>query len=155
MPKDTNEKELIANNLKYIGLDLEKIPEFLLEYKDVDFKPSKTYEENTFKVYRHIHLNDIQILLTPKNRLNTTIEKYSEAKPLAQYLDTENEENIIKYANFLKMAEHINKEEIEKIEEQQKELNKKEPFKIKYTNNYLWQIYYSEYTGKYFMLVKI
>ena len=100
MPKDTNEKELIANNLKYIGLDLEKIPEFLLEYKDVDFKPSKTYEENTFKVYRHIHLNDIQILLTPKNRLNTTIEKYSEAEPLAQYLDTENEENIIKYANF-------------------------------------------------------
>lgn len=155
MPKDTNEKELIANNLKYIGLDLEKIPEFLLEYKDVDFKPSKTYEENTFKVYRHIHLNDIQILLTPKNRLNTIVEKYSEAEPLAQYLDTENEENIIKYANFLKMAEHINKEEIEKIEEQQKELNKKEPFKIKYTNNYLWQIYYSEYTGKYFMLVTI
>ena len=107
MPKDTNEKELIANNLKYIGLDLEKIPEFLLEYKDVDFKPSKTYEENTFKVYRHIHLNDIQILLTPKNRLNTTIEKYSEAEPLAQYLDTENEENIIKYANFLKMATGI------------------------------------------------
>ena len=63
MPKDTNEKELIANNLKYIGLDLEKIPEFLLEYKDVDFKPSKIYEENTFKVYRHIHLNDIQILI--------------------------------------------------------------------------------------------
>lgn len=155
MPKDTNEKELIANNLKYIGLDLEKIPEFLLEYKDVDFKPSKTYEENTFKVYRHIHLSDIQILLTPKNRLNTIVEKYSEAEPLAQYLDTENEENIIKYANFLKMAEHINKEEIEKIEEQQKELNQKEPFKIKYTNNYLWQIYYSEYTGKYFMLVTI
>ena len=29
MPKNTNEKELIINNLKYIGLDLENIPEFL------------------------------------------------------------------------------------------------------------------------------
>ena len=155
MPKDTNEKDLIANNLKYIGLDLENIPDFLLNYKDIDFKPSKTYDENTFKVYRYIHLKDIQILLTPKNRLNTLVEKYSEANPLSQYLDTENEENIIKYASFLKMVEHINIEEIEKIDKEQKELNKKVPFKVKYNNNYLWQIYYSEYTGKYFMMVTI
>ena len=75
MPKDTNEKDLITNNLKYIGLDLENIPEFLRDYKDVDFKPSRTYEENSFKVYRYIHLKDIKILLTPKNRLNTVVEK--------------------------------------------------------------------------------
>lgn len=155
MSKDTNEKEIIANNLKYIGLDLNAIPEFLLDYKDVDFKPNKTFEDNNFKVYRYIHLNDIQILLTPKNRLNTVFEKYAEAQPINQYLDSENEKNMINYAQFLKMVEKIDKEEIKKIEKQQKELNKKVPFKVKYENNYLWQIYYSEYTGKYFMMVTI
>lgn len=155
MPKNTNEKEIISNNLKYIGLDLENIPEFLLYYKDVDFKPNKAYEENAFKVYRYIPIKDIQILLTPKNRLNTVFEKYTEALPINQYLDTENENNIIKYAQLLKMFEHMNIEEIEEIEKEQKELNKKVPFKVKYDNNYLWQIYYSEYTGKYFMMVTI
>ncbi len=155
MSKDTNEKDIISSNLKYIGLDLNAIPEFLLNYKDVDFKPNKTFEDNIFKVYRYIHLNDIQILLTPKNRLNTAFEKYTEALPINQYLDSENEKNIIHYAQFLKMIEKMDKEEIKKIEKQQKELNKKVPFKVKYENNYLWQIYYSEYTGKYFMMVTI
>ena len=155
MPKITNDKELITNNLKYIGLDLENIPEFLLNYKDVDFKPSKTYEENTFKVYRYINLKDIQILITPKNRLDSISEKYAEALPINQYLDSENEKNIIKYAELLKMFEHVNISEIENIEKEQIALNTKVPFKVKYNNNYLWQIYYSEYTGKYFMMVTI
>lgn len=155
MKKNTNEKELITKNLKYIGLDLENIPDFLLDYKDVDFKPSKTYEDNTFKVYRYINLRDIQILFTPKNRLDSLGEKYSEAMPINQYLDYENEKNIVRYAELLKMFEHLNILEIENIEKEQKELNKKVPFKVKFENNYLWQIYYSEYTGKYFMLVTI
>lgn len=155
MPKNTNEKDNITNNLKYIGLDLENIPEFLLDYKDVNFKPSKTYEENTFKVYRYINLKEIEILLTPKNRLNTISEKYSEAMPIGMYLNSKNEENIVRYAEFLKMFEHMNISEIEQLEKQQKVLNKKVPFKVKYENNYLWQIYYSEYTGQYFMMVTI
>ena len=32
-------------------------------------------------------------------------------------------------------------------------MSKKIPFKVKYENNYLWQIYYSENTNQYFMLV--
>ena len=96
MPKNTNEKELITKNLKYIGLDLENIPEFLLDYKDVDFKPSKTFEESTFKVYRYINIRDIQILITPKNRLDSITEKYAEAMPINQYLDYENAKNIVR-----------------------------------------------------------
>ena len=49
MPKNTKEKDIISSNLKYIGLNLESIPDFLLSYKDVNFKPSKTYQENTLK----------------------------------------------------------------------------------------------------------
>ena len=152
MPK-TNEKETILESLKYIGLDLENIPEFLTQYQDVDYKPTKAYEQTDFRVYKYISLKDIQILLTPTNRLNSITEKYNQAEPLANYLDNQEEENIIKHANFLKMLEKLDKKEIEKIEYEQKEAQKKVPFKVKYETNYLWEIYYSEFSGKYFMMV--
>ena len=115
MPENTKEKDIILKNLDYIGLNLEELPDFLTTYKDVDFRPSKAYEENNFKIYRYINLREIEILLTPTNRLNTITEKYMSAVPLAKYLNTDNEENIILYATLLKMFEHINKSEIEKI----------------------------------------
>ena len=155
MNKSTNENNNIKDNLEYIGLDLNNVPEFLLSYKDVDFKPSKIIEENIFRVYRYISIKDIEILLTPENRLNTISEKYMNAIPINMYLDSENEENMIRHAEFLKMFEHLNIKEIEQIEKEQKIFNTKVPFKVKYDNNYLWQIYYSEYTGKYFMMVTI
>ena len=149
---ETNEKNLILENLNYIGLDLENVPDFLMDYKDVDYKPTRAYEQTDFRVYRYINLKDIQILLTPTNRLNSITEKYSKAMPLCEYLSDE-EENVLNHAIFLKMIESLNKNEINKIEEEQKLASKKVPFKVKYDTNYLWEIYYSEFTGKYFMMV--
>ena len=150
---ETNEKNLILRNLNYIGLDLENIPDFLMDYKDVDYKPTRAYEQTDFRVYKYIHLKDIQILLTPTNRLNSITEKYSKALPLSEYLDDKDENNILNHALFLKMIEKLNKKEINKIEEEQALAKVKIPFKVKYDTNYLWEIYYSEFTGKYFMLV--
>lgn len=150
---ETNEKNIILNNLRYIDLDLENIPDFLMRYKDVDYKPTRAYEQTEFKVYKYIHLKDIQILLTPTNRLNSITEKYSKAMPLCEYLDDKDEKNIVNHAMFLKMLEGLNKKEIEKIEKEQRLARKGVPFKVKYDTNYLWEIYYSEFTGKYFMMV--
>ena len=149
---ETNEKNLILENLNYIGLDLENVPDFLMDYHDVDYKPTRAYEQTDFRVYRYINLKDIQIFLTPTNRLNNITEKYSKAMPLCEYLSDE-EENVLNHALFLKMIESLNKNEINKIEEEQKLASKKVPFKVKYDTNYLWEIYYSEFTGKYFMMV--
>lgn len=150
---ETNEKNTILKNLNYIGLDFENVPDFLMEYKDVDYKPTRAYEQTDFKVYRYINIRDIQILLTPTNRLNSISEKYSKAIPLCEFLDSKNERNIVNHANFLKMLENLNEKEISKIEEEQKLAKKKVPFRVKYDTNYLWEIYYSEFTGKYFMMV--
>lgn len=150
---ETNEKNAILKSLNYIGLDLENVPSFLMEYKDVDYKPTRAYEQTDYRVYRYINLKDIQILLTPTNRLNSITEKYNKAIPLCEYLDSKSERNIINHAKLLKMLEHLNEREILKIEEDQKLAKNKVPFKVKYDTNYLWEIYYSEFTGKYFMLV--
>jgi len=150
---ETNEKNVILENLNYIGLDLENIPEFLKNYKDVDYKPTKAYEQTDFKVYKYLNLKDIQILLTPTNRLNSITEKYSKAMPIAEYLNDKEEKKFFNHAIFLKMLEKLDRKEMSKIYEEQILAKEKVPFKVKYNTNYLWEIYYSEFTGQYFMLV--
>ena len=51
------------------------------------------------------------------------------------------------------MLKNVNIQEIENVEKEQERLNENIPFKVKFNGNYLWQIYYSENTNKYFMIV--
>jgi len=143
----------IQDKLEYLGLDLDKIPRILKKDDDLEYRISKTYRQNQHRQYRYIPIKDIQILLSPTNRLDDIEEKYKKSSPLVDYLDNKTEENIIKYTTFLKMLNEFSIEEVEKLEKEQENLNKKIPFKVKYESNYLWQIYYSENTDKYFMIV--
>ena len=147
------EKNSIEEKLEYLGLNLEKIPASLKKFTPLDFRVPKFYDEKQYRQYRYIPIKDIQILLTPTNRLDEIEEKYKKASPLYEYLDQKNEENILKHTKFLSMLKEIKIEDIEKIEQEQENLNKKIPFKVKFEGNYLWQIYYSENTDQYFMLV--
>ena len=152
MPKKM-EKNTIEEKLEYLGLNLEKIPASLKKFTPLDFRVPKFYDEKQYRQYRYIPIKDIQILLTPTNRLDEIEEKYKKASPLYEYLDQKNEENILKYTKFLSMLKEIKIEDIEKVEEEQEKLNKEIPFRVKFEGNYLWQIYYSENTDQYFMLV--
>ena len=153
--KLTTKKDQILEKLEYIGLDLENIPQQIKEFEPLEFRIPKFYEEKQYKQYRYVPIENIQILLSPTNRLDDLQEKYKKARPLAEYLDSENEENFIKYTTFLNMVKQVKIEDIEAIEKEQNNLNKKIPFKVKFEGNYLWQIYYSENTDKYFMIVPI
>ena len=154
MPKKTVENnETIKEKLEYLGLDLEKIPKSIKQYEPLEFRIPKFYDEEQYKQYRYVPIKDIEILLSPTNRMDEIEEKYKKASPLADYLDNKSEENILKHTTFLKMLNDFSIEEVEKIGEEQEKLSKKIPFKVKYQNNYLWQIYYSQNSDKYFMLV--
>lgn len=153
MQKNTKEnQQLFEEKLKFIGLDLEKIPQTLLNMEKIKYKPLKTYEDNNYKVYKYVDVRDIEILITPVDRLDDLNEKLKRALPLAIYLNSENEETIEQYTTFLNMLKQLDIEKIKEIEEEQKKLNKCIPYEIKYKNNYIWQIYYSEIDDKYFML---
>lgn len=152
MPRITNENDIVSK-LEYIGLDLENIPDFLKQMRNFEYKPLKAIEENNYKVYKYIPISKIQILLTPCNRLNTIQEKYKNADTISSYLNFKSEENILKYTTFLKMLKEVKIEEIEKVEDQQKCMQQQPPFLVKFHENYLWQIYYSDITDIYFMLV--
>ena len=145
----------IQEKLEYIGLDLEKIPKSLKEYSDINFRTLKGYDEKKYKQYRFVNIKDIEILLSPTNRVDTIKEKYEKAMPLCYYLDSQNEDNILNFTEFLNMLNKVSIPQIEKVESEQKMLAKEIPFKVKFSGNYLWQIYYSEISDKYFMIVPI
>ena len=104
-------------------------------------------------MYKYVNIKEIEILITPENRLTDIKQRYKLASPICEYLDSEKEENIEKFAKFMKLVTTINKDRIEEITKEQEELNDKIPFEVKYPNNFIWQIYYSDYAKKYFMLV--
>lgn len=144
----------IKEKLEYIGLDLNKIPQSLKKFEALKFKATSTYDdEKKHKQYRFVAIKDIEIILSPTNRLDELKDKYAKASPIYSYLVPDREDNIIKHTTFLNMLKKVKIEDIEQVEAEQKELNASLPFKIKYPGNYLWQIYYSEVTDKYFMLV--
>ena len=149
MPK----KDELAEKMEYLGLNLSKIPKSLTQVEDLEYRVPKFYDESQYKQYRYVKVKDIQILLTPANRLDDLEEKYKKASPLADFLDSKSEENYIKHTTFLNMLKNVSIEKIDEIEAEQEKLNKNIPFKVKFSSNYLWQIYYSKNTDKYFMLV--
>lgn len=155
MPRKKKEEivDEIAEKLNFLGLNLNKIPQKIKEFEQLEYRILRSYDENKYKQYRYVNVNDIQILLSPVNRLTDLNEKYKKAKPLHEYLDFENEDNIEKHTTFLNMLKSMDMTEIRKIELEQEELKNKIPFNIRYEGNYLWQIYYSENTDKYFMIV--
>lgn len=71
-----NTNENIINNLKYLGINLEKLPASIKEFIPLDYRPSKFNDEHNYKVYKYVDIKDIQILLTPTNRLCNISEKY-------------------------------------------------------------------------------
>lgn len=154
MPKDTNiTQDEMIKKLEYLGLDLEKLPKSITEFEDLEYRIPKFYDETKHKQYRYIDIKDIQILLSPVNRMEELEEKYKKASPLIHYLDNKNEENLLKYTTFLRMLKDVKIQDIEEIENEQEKLNEVIPFKVRFSSNYLWQIYYSKNTDKYFMIV--
>lgn len=143
----------MEEKLEYLGLNLSKIPTAIKKFEPLEFRVPKFYDEKQYRQYRYIPMKDIQIMLSPTNRLDEIDQKYRKASPLIDYLDNKKEENILKHTTFLNMLKQVKIEDIEKVGREQANLNKKIPFKVKYEGNYLWQIYYSENTDKYFMLV--
>lgn len=148
-----NQTESIEEKLEYIGLNLDKIPASIKKFEPLEFRVPKFYDEKQYRQYRYVPIKKIQILLSPTNRLDAIEEKYKRSSPLADYLDSQKEENILKHTTFLNMLKQVKIEDIKKAESEQANLNKKIPFKVKFEGNYLWQIYYSENTDQYFMLV--
>jgi len=147
---ETNES--IEEKLKYIGLDLNNIPEKIARQANVNFRIKRNYDEKNYKVYKYIDVDDIVILLTPTHRMADYTEKYAKALPLAMFFNPVNDEDMLRHTAFLNMVQGLQIEDLKTIEEEQKQFKKEIPHSITYKKDYLWQIYYAEDVQKYFVL---
>ncbi len=150
--KDAKDTKL-EENLKYIGLSVTRIPKFLKEFEQVTYRFQGNKEHEKHMVYHNVPITDIQILIANTDRLEEPSKKYAIAEPLPDYLDSKNRENADKHALFLQMVENLEQHKVEELEKEQQAFRKQQPFLIKYRNQYKWQIFYSEKSKTYFMLV--
>ena len=52
------------------------IEENLKEWEEIKFRPTKMYDETSYKIYKYIDIKDIEILITPMERLDDLGKKY-------------------------------------------------------------------------------
>lgn len=151
---DNIAKNDLEKKLDYLNLDLDDIPDEILDYSPLNFNVSRLSNDKDHRVFRFVPIDKIDILVTPCLRTDPLRDKYSKAMPLFKYiLQAESDDDLERYTEFLRMLNTVTIPEIETVATVQKELEKKEPFKVKYNKDNMWQIYYSEATGRYFMLV--
>lgn len=146
------EQESIEEKLDKIHLDLQNIPEIFQTPNIIKYRPQKGYYNSNYNIYRYVNIKDIEIYLTPTTRLEEVNRKYKLAKPLICYLDPNNEENLETYLEFLNMLKQLDVNKLGQIEEEQKRFYTQIPYEVKYKDNFMWDIYYSEIEDKYFML---
>ena len=95
---ETNEN--LTEKLKFIGLDLENIPDKASFFQNINCRMRRNYNEKKYKVYKFVNVDDVDIFLSPTHRLTDYTEKYAKAWPLVAYLYTDTDQNIEKNVEF-------------------------------------------------------
>ena len=117
MPRKKEKISGILEKVQYLGLDLDKIPAKLKKFEALEYRVPRLYDEKKYRQYRYVPVNEIEILLSPTNRLDDLNDRYKKARPLCEYLDKDDEDNILKYTTFLNMLKNMEIDEIEKRKE--------------------------------------
>ena len=130
-------------------------PEFLNNTsKAVIFNPSRLNNDKELKVYKYVSVKDIDIYCTSSHRDDPIKDKYSKALPLSEYI-RESEDDSEKSVELIRAFDKISTWGIKRIENEQQKMSVKIPFMVHYNRSQLWQVYYSQDTARYFMLVSL
>ena len=131
-------KKDLTSKLKYLGLDMDNIPDVLYDFHALNFNVSRLNNDKDHKIFKFVPIEKIEILLTPCLRSDTVREKYSKAAPLGKYLNgDETEEGIERYTTFLKMISTFSISEVEGISNIQQEMKTQAPFRVKYNGKFI------------------
>ena len=138
----------ILENFKINIQDLKKISgQEAIDIKSIDIKSEKDY-----KVYKYIPIKNINIVITNSLRLDEPNKKIEKLNELQYFL---NSKNIEEYNALINALQDTSIEDVNEIEKNQQEFKNEYPCKVKYENDYLWQIYYIKRSNKYYMVVPI
>ncbi len=113
--KENKEKE-IEEKLQYLGLNLDKIPKVLLKDEEIKYRPAKQNDETSYKVYKYVDIKQLDILITPSERLDDLTNKFQKADYLSSYLQPDDDiESMQKNAVFMRITPKIGLKKITRI----------------------------------------
>lgn len=147
-------KEDIKAKLNLIGLNLDKLPKFLVDTEPVIFNPSRLNNDKELKVYKYVSIKDIELYVTDCHRDDSIKEKYNNSMRFVDFIkqsEIDNEKSL----KLINLFNTISQDNIKKVEDEQDKLQMKPPFLVHYAKSQLWQVYYSQDSNKYFMLVPL
>ncbi len=147
-------KEDIKEKLNVIGLDLDNLPDFLENPKAVNFNSSRLNSDKELKVYKFVQIREIEIYVTPTHRDDPIKDKYNNAISLGDFI-RQSEDDSEKSAELIRMFSRVSELNLKRLENEQRKMSVKSPFLVKYNKCQLWQVYYSQDTDRYFMLVSL
>lgn len=155
--KQKNQIKTLDKNLKYIGLDLENIPDFLKKQEKTKFELNSLAKDKSSSVFIYLDIKKLEFLITDKSSDSDLFEKYKNSKSISEFLkkDSKEEKDKKNLNELIKIIENVDINELKRIEKTQKILNEKIPDTIKYFKSNMWNIYYSEIEKKYFMLISL
>ena len=132
--------------LDYVELNTAKAFPRKLYSKNVEYQVAKSFDNSKiYKIYKKIDPSKVEILISNTDRTSDIKTRYNLSVPIQEYYKENKDE-------FIALAEKTSKSKIEELENEQREFEKHIPYFIRYENNYIWQIYYSDIEDKYFML---
>ena len=83
MPKKrSDEKDHVKTNLEYIVLKLEITPKILKEFQAPKFRAPKSYDAEKYHVYRYIDMSEIEVMISPVERLAEIQKRYKMSSPI-------------------------------------------------------------------------
>ena len=131
--------------LDYVNLNIDRISKKIISEKPL-FNISRSVDSSSnYKIYKHIDIKNIEILLTDADRTSDIKERFENAICIQEYIKKQKDD-------FIALVNKCDLDKLKEIEEIQKKFEKKNPFFVRYEKNYAWQIYYSNEANKYFML---
>ena len=146
-----NEEDYIYNNeetLENIYLKLKSI------YGDrkYNIKQEAILENNIKKVYRYIPISKIEVMVTNHSRNDKIKDKLKDAIPIIDYIYSKEFKDFDR-VRLEYLLKDYNNSKYEEIDNLQKRLFEKEPFKITYEEDVFYEIYYIKEENKYLLVI--
>ena len=98
----------LQKKLQYLNLDLENVPNEIVDYQPLNFNVSRLNNDKDHRIFRFVPIDKIDILISPCLRTDSLKDKYSNALPLFKYIfPAKKEEDIEKLDKVDKAVVHV------------------------------------------------